>query len=63
MKSVPFPLLLIQERQLSVTGKMHGNLVLVNHLGGLSLPRDRVVKLTDSSDMTIAVTMDIKQQQ
>ena len=31
------------------------HLVLVNHLGGLSLPRNSVVKLTDHPDMTIAV--------
>ena len=29
--------------------------VLVNHLGGLSLPRESVVRLTDSHDMTLAV--------
>ena len=29
--------------------------ILVNHLGGLSLPRKSVVRLTDSSDMTIDV--------
>ena len=29
--------------------------VLVNRLGGLSLPRKRVVRLTDRSDMTIDV--------
>ena len=29
--------------------------VLVNHLGGLSLPRKSVVRLTDSPAMTIAV--------
>ena len=29
--------------------------VLVNRLGGLSLPRKSVVRLTDRSDMTIAV--------
>ena len=27
--------------------------VLVNHLGGLSLPRKSVVRLTDRPDMTI----------
>ena len=30
-------------------------LVLVNHLGGLSLPRISVARLTDNPDMTIAV--------
>ena len=29
--------------------------VLVNRLGGLSLPRKSVVRLTDRSDMTTAV--------
>ena len=29
--------------------------VLVNRLGGLSLPRKRVVRLTDPSDMTFDV--------
>ena len=29
--------------------------VLVNHLGGLSLPRKSVVRLTDCPDMTLAV--------
>ena len=29
--------------------------VLVNHLGGLSLPRKSVVRLTDSPDMTLDV--------
>ena len=31
------------------------HLVLVNRLGGLSLPRNSVVRLTDCPDMTIAV--------
>ena len=31
------------------------NLVLVNHLEGLSLPRNSVVRSTDHPDMTIAV--------
>ena len=31
------------------------HLVLVNRLGGLSLPRKSVVRLTDRADMTIAV--------
>ena len=34
--------------------------VLVNRLGGLSLPRKSVVRLTDRPDMTF--TMDVKQQ-
>ena len=29
--------------------------VLVNHLGGLSLPRKSVVRLTDHPDMTVDV--------
>ena len=37
--------------------------VLVNHLGGLSLPRKSVVSLTDRPDMTLDVTVDIKQHQ
>ena len=36
--------------------------VLVNHLGGLSLPRKSVVKLTDRPDMTLDVCVDVKQQ-
>ena len=31
------------------------HLVLVNHLGGLSLPRNSVVKLTNAPDMIIVV--------
>ena len=31
------------------------NIILVNRLGGLSLPRKSVVRLTDRPDMTIAV--------
>ena len=37
--------------------------VLVNHLGGLSLPRKHVVRVADSPDMTSALTIDIKQKQ
>ena len=43
--------------------------VLVNHLGGLSLPRKSVVRLTDRPDMTLDVyrgrktTMQKQQQQ
>ena len=37
--------------------------VLVNRLGGLSLPRKSVVRLTDRLDMTLDVfTVDVKQQ-
>ena len=36
--------------------------VLVNRLGGLSLPRKSVVRLTDRPDMTLDVTVDVKQQ-
>ena len=42
-----FPILLIEEGQLSVC-----HLVLVNRLGGLSLSRNSVVRLTDRPDMT-----------
>ena len=34
--------------------------VLVNRLGGLSLPRKSVIRLTDRPDMTI-ITVDVKQ--
>ena len=37
--------------------------VLVNHLGGLSLPRKSVVRLTDRPDMTLDVYRGHKQQQ
>ena len=36
--------------------------VLVNCLGGLSLPRISVVRLIDRPDMTLDVTVDVKQQ-
>ena len=36
--------------------------VLVNRLGGLSLPRKSVVRLTDRSYMTLDVYWDVKQQ-
>ena len=36
--------------------------VLVNRLGGLSLPRKSVVRLTDHPDMTLDVYWDVKQQ-
>ena len=36
--------------------------VLVNRLGGLSLPKKKVVRLTDRPDMTLDVTVDLKQQ-
>ena len=49
-----FLLPLFQEGQLSVTGEsMHE--VLVNRLGGLSLPRKSVVRLIDRPDMTLDV--------
>ena len=44
----PFPV--IQEEQLSVAGQR-----MVNSLVDFSLPRKRVVKLTDHPPMTIAV--------
>ena len=37
--------------------------VLVNHLGDLSLPGKRVVRLTDRLDMAIAVYCGSKQKQ
>ena len=37
--------------------------VLVNRLGGLSLPRKSVVRLTDRPDMTLDVYWDVMQQQ
>ena len=37
--------------------------VLVKRLGGLSLPRKKVVRLTDRPDMTMLFTVDVKQQQ
>ena len=46
-----FLLPLIQEGQLSVTGESMCTLVLVNCLGGLSLPRQSVVRLTDRPDI------------
>ena len=36
--------------------------VLVNRLGGLSLPRKSVVRLTDRPNMTLDVYLDVKQQ-
>ena len=36
--------------------------VLVNRLGGLSLPWKSVVSLTDRPDMTLDVSVDVKQQ-
>ena len=50
-----FLLPLIQEGQLLVTGEKYVHIVLVNRLGGLSMPRKSVVRLTDHPDMTIAV--------
>ena len=50
-----FLLPLIQEEQLSVTGERYVREVLVNCIGGLSLPRKCVARLTDSPDMTIDV--------
>ena len=41
---------------MSVNGEsMHVHEVLVNRLGGLSLPRKNVVRLTDCPDMTLDV--------
>ena len=36
--------------------------VLINRLGGLTLPSKSVVRLTDRPDMTLDVTVDVKQQ-
>ena len=46
---------LIQERQLSITCRKYVHEVLVNRLGGLSLPRKSVIRLTDLPDMTLDV--------
>ena len=53
MLSFLFPL--IQEGQLSVTGESMCTKYWFIRLGGLSLPRKRVVRLTDCPDMTIGV--------
>ena len=49
------PLPLIQEGQFVSYWRKYGHLVLLNRLGGLSLPRNSVVKLTGRPDMTTAV--------
>ena len=51
-----FSLPLIQEGQLSLTGESTGHLVLGIHLiEDLNLPRNSVFRLSDWSDVTIAV--------
>ena len=50
-----FPLPLFQEGQLSVTGESMCTKVLVNRLGGLSLPTKSVVRFTDHPEMTLDV--------
>ena len=45
----------LQEGQLSVTDKSMSTLVMVIHLGGLSLPRNSVIRLTYCPNMTIGV--------
>ena len=50
-----FLLPLIQERAVVSYWRWYIHLQLVNRLGGLSLPRNCVVKVTDRPDMTIAV--------
>ena len=51
---LPFLPPLIKEGQLSVTGwRKYVHEVLVNRLGGLSLPRKSVVWLTDRPEMTL----------
>ena len=46
---------MIQEGQLSVTGESMCTKYWINHLGGLSLPRKSVVRLTDRPDMALDV--------
>ena len=46
---------LFQEEQLSVTGRKYVHEVLANRLGGLSLRRKSVARLTDRPDMTLDV--------
>ena len=46
---------LIQEGQLPVSFE-YENLVLINRLGGLSLPRNNASRLTDRLDMTLIVS-------
>ena len=58
-----FLLLLIQEGQLTVTGKRYVHEVLDSRLGGLSLPRKSVVRLTHRPDMTIDVYLGRKTTQ
>ena len=48
-----FLLPLIQEEQLSVTGEKYVHEVLINRLGGLSLPSKSVVRLTDRPGITL----------
>ena len=50
-----FLLLLIQERAVVSYWRKYVHEVLVNRLGGLSLPRKSVVRLTDSPGMTLDV--------
>ena len=53
MLMMPGPL--IQKRAVVSYWQKYVHKVLVNHLGGLSLPRKSVVRLTDGPDMTIHV--------
>ena len=50
-----FLLPLFQEGQFVSYWRKYMHEVLVNHLGGLSLPRKSVVRLTDRPDMTLDV--------
>ena len=62
LATLSFLLPLIQEGQLSVTGKsMCKKYWLIAIIGGLRLPRKSVVRLTDRPDMTLDVILDIKQ--
>ena len=45
----------LQDGQLSITDKSMSTLVMVNHLEGLSLPRNSVIRLTYCPNMTIGV--------
>ena len=45
----------LQEGQLSVTDKSMSTLVMTDHIGGLSLPRNSVIRLTYCPNMTIGV--------
>ena len=50
-----FPLFLFSRRAVVSYWRKYVHEVLVNRLGGLSLPRKSVVRLTDRPDMTLDV--------